>query len=339
MKIEKTLSPGDRRNALCHLRGLAAVGLLSLFLPCSTTSAAEPAYPTRPIKLLVGSVAGGGGDTVARLVATPIARILGQPLIIENRPGAGGNIAAEAVAKAPADGYTLLLAYTGHVVNPGLYRKLPFDTLKDLSGVTLLARNQTVLVTRADLPAKDFSAFLKLARAEPGKLTLAALPGTSQHLAGELMKSLAKVDLLTVPYKGSAPALTDVMGGSIDAMFSTITLAAPYLRSGKLRALAVTGSERSTLHPEIPTVAEAGLPGVVSEGWYGIVAPAGVPASLKEKLHAAFVASMADPVVRQALLAAGNEPAGLGPKPFDEFIRTEVPRWAEVIKRARIEQM
>jgi tripartite-type tricarboxylate transporter receptor subunit TctC len=129
------------------------------------------------------------------------------------------------------------------------------------------------------------------------------------------------------------------MGGSIDAMFSTTTLAAPYLRSGKLRALAVTGSERSTLHPEIPTVAEAGLPSVVSEGWYGIVAPAGVPASLKEKLHAAFVASMADPVVRQALLAAGNEPAGLGPKPFDEFIRTEVPRWAEVIKRARIEQM
>lgn len=326
-------SPAAPAHAL--FSALAAALVLCV---APAAQAAEPAFPNRPIKLLVGSSAGGGGDTVARLVVTPMSRILGQPVVVENRPGAGGNIAAALVAKAPADGYNLLLAYTGHVVNPGLYRNLPFDTLKDLSGVTLLARNQTVLVVRPDIPAKDLASFLQLARAQPGKLTLAALPGTSQHLAGELMKSLAEVDLLTVPYKGSAPALTDVMGGSIDGMFSTVTLAAPYMRGGKLRALAVTGAERSSLHPELRTMAESGLPGLVSEGWYGIVAPSGVSTAVKDKLHAAFVAALADPTVRQALLAAGNEPSGLGPKPFDAFIRAEVPRWTAVIKRAGIEQ-
>ncbi len=327
------------RSPLRNIKAWLIAGLIGgSAMYGSGTLANEQTFPTRPIKLLVGSSAGGGGDTVARLIATPMSRILGQPMVVENRPGAGGNIAADTIAKAPADGYLLLLAYTGHVVSPGLYRKLPFDTLKDLSGITLLARNQTVLVTRPDLPAKDFASFLQLARSEPGKLTLAALPGTSQHLAGELMKSLANVDLLTVPYKGSSPALTDLMGGSIDAMFSTVTLAAPYLRSGKLRALAVTGAERSPLYPEIRTIAESGLPGLVSEGWYGVVAPSGISPGLKEKLHSAFLAALADSTVRQALLSAGNEPTGLGPKPFDAFIRAEVPRWAEVIKRARIDQ-
>ena len=179
------------------------------------------------------------------------AEMLGQPVVVENRPGAGGNIGADVVAKAPPDGYTLLLAYTGHVINPGLYAKLPFDTVRDFSPVTMLATNQTVLVVHPSVPAKTVKELIALARAKPGKFTVGSLPGSSQHLAGELFKSMAKLDLLFIPYKGNSQALTGLMSGEVDVMFNTMTIVQPHVRSGKMRALAVTGKSRSQLMPEV----------------------------------------------------------------------------------------
>ena len=323
----------DRRAALGALAGVAG----AIAWPAQAQPQAQ-AFPAKPVRLLVGSPAGGGGDTIARLITNAAAPLLGQGFVIENRAGAGGNIAADLVAKSPADGYTLLLAFTGHVLNPSLYRKLSFDTQQDFAPVIRLARNQTMLVVRPGLAASSVRELLALARAQPGRVSLAALTGSSQHLAGELLKSMAGVELLTVPYKGNAAALNDVMGGQVDAMFSTVTIAGPFVRNGKLRALAVTGPTRSSLFPEVPTVAESGVSGFVTEGWYGVLAPAGTPRAIVDQLYKAFDGALAQPAVRQALAAGGNEPAVLAPSDFRQFIQAEIPRWADVIRRARIEQ-
>ena len=296
------------------------------------------AYPVKPIRIIVGSPAGGGGDAIARLVTQSAATAIGQPFIIENRVGAGGNIGADLVAKSAPDGYTLLLAYTGHVINPGLYKKLPFDTIKDFTPVMMLARNQSMLIVRPGLKARTLPEFLALAREAPGKLTIAAMPGSSQHLAGELMKHVANVDILTVPYRGNSAAFNDILGGQIDAMFSTVSVAGPFIKSGKVKAIANAGSSRSSVLPEVPTVAESGLTGFASEGWYGVMAPAGTPKAVIEKLQAAFSSALESASVKQALGVAGNEPANMPPIEFDRFIRSEIPRWAEVIRYAKIEQ-
>ena len=298
--------------------------------------ARRSAQPTGKTALIVGSPAGGGGDTVARTVSQPLAEMLGQPVVVENRPGAGGNIGADVVAKAPADGYTLLLAFTGHVINPGLFAKMPFDTVRDFAPVTMLATNQTVLVVHPSVPAKTVKELIALARAKPGKFTVGSLPGSSQHLAGELFKSMAKLDLLFIPYKGNSQALTGLMSGEVDVMFNTMTIVQPHVRSGKMRALAVTGKSRSQLMPEVPTIAEAALPGFSSVGWYGIVAPAKTPDAVIEKLHQSLTKTLKSADVRQRLIAMGNEPVGTGPKEFDAFIKEEIPRWSRVIRDASI---
>ena len=305
---------------------------LVAWLPCAS---AQP-YPAKPVRVIVGSAAGGGGDTVARTLSQPLAEALGQPVVVENRPGAGGNIGADVVAKAPPDGYTLLLGYTGHVINPGLYPKLPFDTVRDFSPVTMLATNQTVLVVHPSVPAKSVKELIALAKANPGKFTVGSLPGSSQHLAGELFKSMAKLNLLFIPYKGNAQALTGLMSGEVDVMFNTMTIVQPHVRSGKMRALAVTGKTRSQLMPEVPTVSEAALPGFSSVGWYGILAPAKTPDAVVDKLHQALRTILNSAQVKQRLVGMGNEPVGTGPKEFDAFIREEIPRWSKVIKDARI---
>ena len=309
-------------------------GLALMFL-CIGAAPAQ-SYPTKPIRLIVGSPAGGGGDTVARTVTQPLAEMLGQPIVVENRPGAGGNIGADVVAKAPPDGYTLLLAFTGHVINPGLYAKLPFDTVRDFAPVTMLATNQTVLVVHPSVPAKTVKDLIALARAKPGKFTAGSLPGSSQHLAGELFKSMAKLDLLFIPYKGNSQALTGLMSGEVDVMFNTMTIVQPHVRSGKMRALAVTGKSRSQLMPEVPTIAEAALPGFSSVGWYGIIAPAKTPDAVTEKLHQSLTKILESADVRQRLVAMGNEPVGTRPKEFDAFIKEEIPRWSKVILDAKI---
>lgn len=316
-------------------RGLLLAACGAAALPAVAQGAA---YPNKPIRIIVGSPAGGGGDAIARLVTQSAAAIIGQPFIIENRAGAGGNIGADQVAKSTPDGYTLLLAYTGHVVNPGLYKKLPFDPIKDFTPVMMLARNQSVLIVRQGLKASTLGEFLALAREAPGKLTMAALPGSSQHLAGELMKSMANVNILTVPYRGNSAAFNDVIGGQVDAMFSAVSVAGPFIKSGKVRALAIAGASRSSVLPDIPTVAESGLAGFASEGWYGLLAPGRTPRPIVEKLRAAFSQALEQASVKQAMATAGNESANIRPDEFESFILREIPRWTEVIRRAKIEQ-
>lgn len=303
-------------------------------------SCAEPAsaqaYPVKPVRFIVGSPAGGGGDTVARVVAQPLSELLGQQTIVENRPGSGGNIGADVVAKALPDGYTLLLAYTGHVINPGLYGKLPFNTINDFAPITLLATNQTLLAVHPSVPVKSVKELISFARSRPGKFTFGSLPGSSQHLAGELFKSMAKLNLLFVPYKGNAQALAGLMSGEVDIMFNTMTVLQPHVRSGRVRALAVTGKNRSQLMPALPTIHEAALPGFSSVGWYGMIAPARTPSTVVESLHQAFIKVVHQGNVRQRLIAMGNEPVGMNPRDFDAFVRQEIPRWGKVIKDAGI---
>jgi tripartite-type tricarboxylate transporter receptor subunit TctC len=302
---------------------------------CAAPAFAQ-AYPAKPVRFIVGSPAGGGGDTVARTVAQPLTEILRQPIVVENRPGAGGNIGAEVVAKAPPDGYTLLLAFTGHVINPGLYGKLPFDTVNDFAPITMLATNQTLLAVHPSVPVKSVKELISLARSHPGKFTVGSLPGSSQHLAGELFKSMAKLNLLFVPYKGNAQALTGLMSGEVDVMFNTMTLLQPHVRSGRVRALAVTGKTRSPLMPELPTIHEAALPGFSSVGWYGMLAPARTAPATIDILHKAFAKALNAVDTRQRLVAMGNEPVGMGPRDFDAFIRQEISRWGKVINDAGI---
>jgi tripartite-type tricarboxylate transporter receptor subunit TctC len=323
------------------LRSVAGHGARTLLaLAAGITLASQPAaaqqYPTKPIRIIVGSSAGGGGDTMARLMAQAMTPALGQQVIVDNRPGAGGNIGADIVAKAPGDGYTLLFVFSGHAVNPTLYPKLPFDTVRDFAPITMLATNESALVVHPSLPVKSVKELIALARQNPGKYSIAALPSSSQHLGSELFKLQAGIDLLFVPYKGNAAALTDLLGGQVQVMFNTLTVSLPHVQSGKLRALAVAGTRRSRLAPELPTVSEAGLPGFAFNGWYGMVAPAKTPRPIVTHLNQALVKVVKSPDTVERMAAMGNEPVGSTPEEFDKLIRMEIPKWAKVIKDAKI---
>jgi tripartite-type tricarboxylate transporter receptor subunit TctC len=323
------------------LRSVAGHGARTLLaLAAGITLASQPAaaqqYPTKPIRIIVGSSAGGGGDTMARLMAQAMTPALGQQVIVDNRPGAGGNIGADIVAKAPGDGYTLLFVFSGHAVNPTLYPKLPFDTVRDFAPITMLATNESALVVHPSLPVKSVKELIALARQNPGKYSIGALPSSSQHLGSELFKLQAGIDLLFVPYKGNAAALTDLLGGQVQVMFNTLTVSLPHVQSGKLRALAVAGTRRSRLAPELPTVSEAGLPGFAFNGWYGMVAPAKTPRPIVTHLNQALVKVVKSPDTVERMAAMGNEPVGSTPEEFDKLIRMEIPKWAKVIKDAKI---
>jgi tripartite-type tricarboxylate transporter receptor subunit TctC len=315
-------------------RTLHAMAFASAFgFACA---AAAQAYPAKPIRLIVGSSAGGCGDTFARVVSQALIGTVGQQVIIDNRAGAGGNIGADLVAKAPPDGYTLLFVFTGHVLNPSLYPKLPFDTVRDFAPVTMLATNESVLAVHPSLAAKSVAELIALAKKTPGKYTIGALPSSAQHLGSELFKLRAGIDLLFIPYKGNGPALVDLMGGQLDMAFNTVAITLPLVQAGKLRALAVAGERRSKLAPELPTMREAGLPGFSFFGWYGIVAPARTPPSVVALLNQRFVQVVKSPDIIERAAAMGNEPVGSAPAEFDKFIRDEIPKWAKVIKEAKI---
>jgi tripartite-type tricarboxylate transporter receptor subunit TctC len=302
-------------------------------------AAAQPTvqpYPAKSIRLIVGSSAGGGGDTFARVAAQGLGNVLGQQVIIDNRAGAGGNIGADLVAKAPPDGYTLLFVYTGHVLNPSLYPKLPFDTVRDFAPVSLLATNESFLLVPPPMPAKSLTELIALAKKNPGKYTIGALPSSAQHLGSELFKLRAGIDLLFIPYKGNGPALTDLLGGQLDIAFNTVAITLPLVQAGKLRALAVAGERRSKLAPGVPTMIEAGLPGFSFFGWYGIVAPAKTPDAIVTRLNQALLQVMKSPDILERVAAMGNEPVGSTPAEFDQFIRAEIPKWAKVIREAKI---
>ena len=312
-------------------RGLALLALASSLLP--SQHAWAQAWPAKPIRILVGVTPGGTTDTLARFLATELAKDFGQPVLVENRAGAGGNIAAEAVAKAAADGYTLLFVNTSHSVNMGLYgEKVPYDAVRDFTPITQVSTGPAVLVAALDFPAKDAREVVALARAQPGRLNFAIGGlGTSIHMAGELFKMTAGVDIVNIPYKGSTPALMDVMGGQVKLMFAAVINAVPQIKAGKVKALGVTGSARIPALPDTPTIAES-LPGFESTAYFGLLAPARLPRDLLVRLHASAVKAALTGELRARLEPDGARVVASTPEEFAAFLAADVDKWRRVVK-------
>ncbi|MGD9767312.1 MAG: tripartite tricarboxylate transporter substrate binding protein [Pseudolabrys sp.] len=289
-------------------------------------------YPARPVKLLVGAPPGGTTDTIARAIATPMAAALKQSVIVENRPGAGGNLAADTVAKAAPDGYTLLVSFSSHTINASLYPKLPFDPAADFTAITKVATVPSLLVGNPKVPAQDLKALIDLAKAQPDKLTIGLGGiGSSLHLAGEKFKLMTGVRMLNVPYKGTAPALTDVLGGQLDLMFISLVTGAEHVRAGTLRAYGVTSAQRLPAFPDVPAIGEA-VPDFESTAWFGVFGPAKLPPAITEKLNAVIVGALADPDLRARLQTEGATPVGDTPAAFAAFVREDIARWAPIVK-------
>jgi tripartite-type tricarboxylate transporter receptor subunit TctC len=301
-------------------------------------SAAAQSYPSKPIRLIVPFAAGGGNDNVARLVGKRLADGLGQPVLVDNRPGAGGVVGAELAAKSAPDGYTLFLGGVGsHAINPNLHEKLPYDPIKDFAPVALLAQAPLVLVVHPSVPANSVAELTAYARAHPGKLNFASNGnGSSSQLAAVMFDSMAGVEMVHVPYKGLSPALADLLSGQVQLMFSSVVAILPHVKAGKLRGLAVTGAKRLASLPELPTIAESGLPGYEASSWYGILAPAGTPRDIVMKLNAELAKALEQPEVRNSLLAEGAEPVGGSPEAFAAHIRAEKERLGKLIRDAKI---
>jgi tripartite-type tricarboxylate transporter receptor subunit TctC len=318
---------------LSTLKSLSAAVAAMLLLASAGALAAEP-YPSKPIKLIVPFPAGGTTDLVARTVGQEMTKTWGQQVVVENRPGAGGNIGSEAAAKSPADGYTLLMGTVGtHGINPSLYKKLPYDAVKDFAPITLATSGPNILVVHPSLPAKSVKELIAYAKANPGKLNFASSGnGTSIHLCGELFKTKTGVQMTHVPYKGSAPALTDLIGGQVQLMFDNMPSAWPHVKTGKLRALAVTTAKRSQTAPDLPTIAESGVPGFDATSWFGLLAPAGTPKEIVTKLNKEAVRILKMPEVKERLLAQGAEPVGNSPEQFAAHIKAEIEKWRKVVE-------
>ncbi|CAM8650684.1 PBP2_Bug27 domain containing protein [Comamonadaceae bacterium] len=291
------------------------------------------AFPDKPIKLIVPFAPGGGTDLIARTLAVEMAKDLGQSVLVENKPGAGTIIGTDLVAKSPPDGYTLVVSSIAHAVNPSLMEKLPYSTEKDFSPVAMIVRSPNILVVRADSPYKSVKDIIAAAKATPGKLTYASPGnGTSSHLAGALFSDMAKVGLQHVTYKGSGPALTDLLGGQTDMIFATAGSVGAFIDSGKLRALAITSIARSTAYPSVPTVAEAGVPGYSTEGWYGFYAPAGTPPAVIEKLNAVTRKAASSEAFKSKVVSEGMVVQTGTPAEFDAFVKAEIARWSKLVK-------
>ena len=298
---------------------------------------AQGAYPNRTIRLVVGFTPGGGVDINARLLAPKLAELLGQSVIVENRPGAGTNIANEHVARAAPDGYTLLVNTPAVAINMALYRKLPYDTLRDLTAVSIFSESPNILVVNSGVAARDVKELVELARAKPGRLNYSSAgTGTTQHLAGELLKLRTGADVVHVPYKGTAPSLTALVAGEVDMTFANIPAILPHVKSGRLRPLASTGDKRAELMPDVPTMKEAGIDGVEVVVWYGVLAPAATPREIVSMLANAVIRAARSPDIRQRLLEQGAEPVGSTPEAFDKVLRAEVAKWTEVVGVAGI---
>ena len=306
-------------------------------------AAASPAadYPSRPVNLIVAFTPGGPSDVLARILGRSLHELLGQPFVVENRPGAGGNIAAEAVANAEPDGYTLLMGNNSILAtNASLYRKINYDPEKDFVPISLIGTQANILVVNPALPVTSMSELIALAKARPGALNFASSGhGAAAHLAGELFKAQAKVDIVHVAYKGAAPALHDVVAGHVHMMFATAASVVALIRDGKVRPLAVTTLKRTAILPDVPTVAELGIPGFEATTWHGLVAPAGTPTDVIGTLHYATVTALNDPRVRKSMTDLGVDVVASTPKEFDAYIKAEIPKWADVIKAsgARLE--
>lgn len=314
-----------------HRRLLAAAGA-ALCLAAPVFAQAQ-AYPTKPVKLVVPYPPGGPTDIVARLVAQKLSDAMGQQFIVDNRPGAGGNPGAELVARSTADGYTLVVATTAHAINPSLFKNLGYSLSKDFAPVSQLTSGPLVIVANPQLPAKNVAELIALAKAKPGELNFASSGnGQSTHLSAELFAAMAGVKMNHIPYKGSAPALTDTMGGQTQLMFDTMLSAMPHVKAGKLKALAVTSAARSPVAPDVPTVAESGLPGYEAIAWNGLLAPAGTPPEVLARLSAELKKVLAAPDVKDRFEAQGFAAAWNSPDDFRRFMTAEVDKWARVVK-------
>jgi tripartite-type tricarboxylate transporter receptor subunit TctC len=317
-----------------NLPALPAAALTSFVIAAPALGA--DAWPSRPVKIVVPFAAGGGVDVLTRVLADKLAPELGTSVIVEDVPGAGGNVGSGQVARAAPDGYTLLMATTGtHTINPGLYKQMPFDAVKDFAPITVIASVPNLLVVNPQVPAQNLKELIALAKSKPGKLSYASFGyGTSNHLSGELFKSEAGIDVAHVPYKNAPQAVLDIVSGVVAYGFVNAPLALPQVHGGKLRGLAVTGAKRSPAAPEFPTMAEAGLPNFVVESWYGLMAPAGTPEPVLRKLHDATIKVLGMPEVKAAFAKQGADVETSTPAEFAKMIATEKARWAEVIRKS-----
>ncbi|MDF2861967.1 MAG: extra-cytoplasmic solute receptor family protein [Achromobacter mucicolens] len=314
-------------------RLLARCALAACLTPALPAAMAQT-YPAKPITLVVPHSAGGTSDILARTVAAEAAKTLGQTIVIDNKGGANGTIAAKQVASSAPDGYTLLLATAStHGINPSLYSRISYDAIKDFTPVTLLATVPNVLVVGPNVKAGNVQELIAFIRSQGDKTNMgSAGAGTPGHLAGEMFKSEAKLQFTHVPYKGGSPAITDLIGGQIDFMFTTIPGVLPHVKAGSLRALAVTSPERSSAMPDVPTMAESGLPGFQAVSWHGIVAPAGTPDAVVARLNQALTGALAAPEVKQRLMEEGARASGVNTAEFGKFIQTEMAAWAKAVK-------
>jgi tripartite-type tricarboxylate transporter receptor subunit TctC len=298
---------------------------------------AQSSYPNRALRMVVPSSAGGGSDMAARIVAPRLAERLGQPIVIENRPGAGSVIGTDAVAKAAPDGYTVLMAISTLATNPVMYRKMPYDTLRDFAPVTQVAALPNILIVHPSMPVKSTKEFIAFVRARQGQINFGSSgTGTNPHLAMELFRSLLKLDMTHVPYKGSAPAIIDIIAGHFPVMMTTIITGVPHVRSARVRALAVTGATRSNAAPDVPTVAESALAGYEAVQWYGVVAPAKTPAEIVARLHAELAKLLQLVDIKQQFNRDGADTIGSTPDEFARFIRAELDKWSKAGREAGI---
>jgi tripartite-type tricarboxylate transporter receptor subunit TctC len=308
--------------------------LAGLLLALAASAAfAQAAYPSRPVRIVVPYPAGGGTDLLARVVAAQLTTRWGQQVVVENRPGASGNLGLEQVAKSPADGYTLVMMPSNHSINPPLFGKLPFDPIASFTPIVAVGSSPILLAVRNELGVRNVRELLAAAKAKPGALSYASCGnGTPQHLAGELFKGMAQVDLTHVPYKGCAPAVTDFVGGQLQVTFSTVANLSQYLKAGRVTGLAVTSSRRSPLVPELPTVAESGLPGYDVDVWFGLLGPAQLPAEVVNRINTDVNAALADPALKERLQAQFFDVLGGSPQAFGTLIRNDLQRWGKLIR-------
>ncbi|HZQ11784.1 MAG TPA: tripartite tricarboxylate transporter substrate binding protein [Pseudolabrys sp.] len=319
---------------LKYVAGLAAAAAL-LVAPAAGVMADD--YPSKPIRLIVPFPPGGSNDVVGRLVAKVLGDKLGQQVFVDNRGGAGSVIGTDMLSKAAPDGYTIGIASIAFAVNPALHKQLPYDPYKSFDPVSILATGPNVLVVNPDLPVKSVAELVALAKKEPGKLNYASAGiGSFQHLGGELFKLESGADIVHVPYKGGGPAMQDVIGGHVKIMFSSLIQTTPFIKSGQLRALATGGTKRSPVLPDVPTIAEAGVPGYAANNWWGIIAPAGTPKPVLDKLYQNVQLALQSPEIREQFAREGASPVTMTPAEFQDFIKAEIDKWGRVVKAGGI---
>lgn len=327
-------TPGRADAVAVFVRSRVSTCLLAALLLFAASSTMAQPFPSKPVRIVVGFAPGGGTDFVARMIGQRLSEIWGQQVLVENRAGAAGTIGADFVAKAPGDGYTLLMGHVNsNAIAPNVFRKMPYDTLKDLAMVAYVGYVPNVLVLHPSLPAKSVKELIAIARARPGQLTFASSgTGSTQHLAGEMFMNLTGVKMVHVPYKGSGQAIQDLIGGHVSMNFDTMPPVLEHIRSGKLRALAVTTPRRASQLPDVPTLEELGLKGFEMTNWYGLMAPGSTPRALINQINADVNRVLKEPAIREKLQAVGTDIGGGTPEEFDAFLRTELAKYARLVK-------